>query len=295
MKTRLSSLTLVALVFSPAFAFAEIAAPQYPPHAIADSQLRALPRTAQGREYQLHVALPASYAKEPGKRYPTLYVTDGYWDFPTIKVNHDNLVYDRVIPELIIVGLGYAGENLDYGSLRQWELSPVPVGDAGEASGHAADFLQTLEQTIIPFIEREYRADPSYRVLAGSSLGGMFTLYTMYSKPALFQGYIASSPAVMLQNDWMFRYEEAFAKTGKPIKARLYITGAENEWPSFLDGIKRFNERIVSRKHEGLVHKFRLIDGERHAGTKSESYVRGMRFVFSPLAPETGPMPDRTF
>jgi uncharacterized protein len=283
----------LTLALFPVWAAAQSPAPQYPSHVIVGSELRVLPPTAQGRAYQLHVALPASYSQEATKRYPVLFVTDGYWDFPTIQTSYANLVYDRVVPELIIVGLGYAGENLEYGNLRRWELSPVPVDDAGEASGHAADFLQTLEQTIVPFIDREYRTDPSHRVLAGSSLGGLFTLYTMYSKPDLFQGYIAASPAVLLQREWLFGYEDAFAKSGKPLKARLYMTGAENEWPSFLDGIKRFNKRIAGRKYPAFVYEWRLIDGERHAGTKAESYVRGMRFVFTPLAPETGRSKDR--
>jgi len=29
-----------------------------------------------------------------------------------------------------------------------------------------------------------------------------------------------------------------------------------------------------------------VIDGERHAGTKPESFNRGMRFAFAPRAPE---------
>lgn len=274
---------------------AEPAAPQFPPFAIANSQLRVLPRTADGRQYQLQVGLPASYASAPARRYPVLYVTDGYWDFPTIRTSYDNLVYDRVVPEFIIVGLGYAGENPDFGNLRRWELSPVPVGDQGEASGHAADFLRTLEREIIPFVEREYRADPSHRVLAGSSLGGLFTLYAMYTRPELFQGYIAVSPAVREHNDWLLGYEEAFARSGRPLKARLYMTGAENEWPDFLASIKRLHERLAQRKYPGFTYEFRLIDGARHAGTKAESYMRGMQFVFAPFAPETGPMQDHPY
>ena len=38
------------------------------------------------------------------------------------------------VPELIIVGLGYAGEDLDYGKLRRWELSPVPFGPDPESA-----------------------------------------------------------------------------------------------------------------------------------------------------------------
>jgi len=283
---------LLTLALFPAWAAAQSPVSQYPPHVIAGSELRVLPVTGQGRAYQLHVALPGSYAQQPTKRYPVLYVTDAYWDFPTIQTSYANLVYDRVVPECIIVGLGYAGANLDYDSMRRWELTPVPDAKAPETSGHAAEFLKTIEQTIIPFIDREYRTDPSYRVLAGSSLGGLFTLYTMYTQPDLFQGYIAASPAVRHGNEWLFGYEDAFAKSGQPLKARLYMTGAENEWPSFLASIKRFNHRIARRKHPGFAYQWRLIDGERHAGTKAESYVRGMRFVLAPLAPETGRSKD---
>lgn len=288
MKAKIIALLLSMGVLLSAGA-ADTPAPKFPPHIIVGSELRVLPRAANGRAYQLHVRLPASYGTETSRRYPVLFVTDGYWDFPTIVTSYDNLVYDKVVPEFIIVGLGYAGENLDYGKLRGWELSPVPLDGNTDTSGHAAEFLGTLEQTIIPFMAQNYRVDPAHRVLAGSSLGGLFTLYTMYTKPGLFQGYIAASPAVGVGHDWLFGYEETFAKAGRPIKARLYMTGAENEWAAFLGGIKRFNERIAVRKYTGLAYEFRVIDGERHAGTKAESYVRGMRFIFAPLAPETGP------
>jgi predicted alpha/beta superfamily hydrolase len=261
-----------------------------PPHIIPGSQLRVLPHAVAGRQYQLHIGLPGSYAKEPARHYPVVYVTDGYWDFQKITSIEGSLVYDKVVPEFITVGLGYAGENLDYGDLRRRELSPVPFGDGGpEASGHAADFLRLIETEIIPLVEREYRADPSYRVLAGASLGGLFTLYAMYTKPELFKAYVAATPAVVLGNDWLFGYEDAFAKVGTPLNARLYMAGGGNEWPSFLSGIVRFNERIASRKYPGLAYEFRIIDGERHAGMQLECYTRGLRFAFLPLAPETGP------
>jgi len=264
------------------------AAPSYPPHIVPNSELRVLPRNAAGRHYQLSIGLPGSYSKETAKHYPVVYVTDGYWDFQKLEAIRGALVFDKVVPEFIIVGLGYAGENLDYGKLCAWELSPVPFGDAAE-SGHAADFLQTIEKEIIPFVEREYRADPSQRVLAGASLGGLFTLYSMYTKPELFNAYIAVTPAVVLGNDWLLGHEEAFVKSGRPLNARLFVSMGENEGAAFLAGILRYNSRVTSRHHPGLTYSFRIIDGERHAGMQLESYTRGLRFVFAPLAPEHGP------
>jgi predicted alpha/beta superfamily hydrolase len=215
-------------------------------------------------------------------------VTDGYWDFEKLHVIQGSLNYDKVAPEFIIVGLGYAGENLDYGTLRWRELSPVPFGNNPDA-GHAGDFLKVIETEIIPLIDREYRTNPNQRVLAGASLGGLFTLYSMYTKPDLFQGYIAVTPAVVLNDDWLLQYEDKFVKAGGQLKGRLWVSVGENESAGFVSGILRYNARVTSRKHPGLAYQFRVIDGERHAGMQIESYVRGVRFIFAPLAPEQGP------
>jgi predicted alpha/beta superfamily hydrolase len=263
-------------------------APAFPPHTIGNSQLRVLPRNADGREYQLHIGLPASYAKDKDRRYPVFFVTDGYWDFEKMHVIRGSLVYDKVVPEFIIVGLGYPGENLDYGRMRRWELSPVQF-DGDPRTGRAGNFLRALETEIIPFVEREYRIDPENRILAGASLGGLFTLYAMYSKPQLFSGYVAATPAVVVGNDWLIDYEESFVAENRALSTRLFVSVGENESPAFRRAIMRYHERVSSRKHEGLAYQFRVIDGERHAGMQSESYTRGLRFVFKPLAPETGP------
>jgi predicted alpha/beta superfamily hydrolase len=273
---------------------AEVAGPlAYPPHTIANSLVRPLPATAEGRRYQLHIHLPASFAKEPRRRYPVLYLSDAYWDFAPVAGSYGGLVYDKVLPELIIVGLGYAGDSPDYDRLRMADLSPVPLnGPEDRETGHADRFLATLAADIFPLVEREYRGDPAQRYLAGSSLGGLFALHALYARPELFKGYIAASPAVVASGDWIIGRAKAYAATGKPLNARLYVTGAEHEWPGFLAGIQRYQALLPVLKQPGLVWQSRTIDGERHAGTKAEAYVRGLRFVFEPLAPETGPSKD---
>lgn len=263
-------------------------------YTIPNSEMRELPVTANGRHYLLLVGLPGDYAKHPEQRYPVVYVTDGYWDFQKLTAIEGSLVYDREAPPYITVGLAYAGENLDYGDLRRWELSPVAFGAGGpDQSGHAADFLQTIDTEIIPFIEREYRADPAHRVLGGASLGGLFTLYAMYTKPGLFESYIAVTPAVVLGDDWLLGYEEAFAKKHGELRGRLFVSAGGDESPGYMLGSLRYNQRVQSRKYPDLAYQFRLIDGERHAGMQLDSYVRGVMFALAPLAPEHGPSADR--
>jgi len=64
------------------------------------------------------------------------------------------------------------------------------------------------------------------------------------------------------------------------------MTGAAAEEPGFLASIKRFDARLRERAYPGLAYEFRLIDGERHSGTKPESFTRGVRFAFAPRAPK---------
>jgi hypothetical protein len=67
------------------------------------------------------------------------------------------------------------------------------------------------------------------------------------------------------------------------------MTTGGNEATGFVAPILRMNQRLAMRKYPKLTYEFRIIDGERHAGNQLESYNRGLRFVFSPIAPEQGP------
>lgn len=274
---------LLALIV--ALPLARAAEPAYPPHVLRNTQIRTLPRSANGRDYQLFVALPPDYATS-GKKYPVLYICDGYWDFTLISGFYGNLIYDRVVPHFIIVGFGYqhAATNAEFDVLRRHDYTLVSDGNdpKGERSGHAADFLAVVETEIIPFVEMEYRVDPSFRALSGNSLGGLFSLYAMFAKPGLFQAHVAASPACPPA---LFEFEKKFAADHPHLPARLFMTGAEKEGRGFLADIKRFNERLQSRRYEGFKYQWRLIDGEGHTGTKAESYNRGLRFAFEPLKP----------
>jgi uncharacterized protein len=264
-----------------------IPAPRTSPHPImANASLRVLPPSSNGRTYQIYVELPPSYAREPSRHYPVLYLCDGYWDFKLVSSILGGLLFDNDAPEMILVGLGYPGANPDFGALRSYDYTPVraPNDPQGKTTGHAPEFLKVLETEIIPLVEREYRVDRSFRALGGSSLGGLFTLYAMFERPGLFQGYIAPSPAVDWAKDWLMGREAAYAAANKDLPVRLFVSGASEEWPTFLAAIRRFDERLQGRHYPGLRYTWRLIDGERHAGTKPESFNRGVRFVFAPLA-----------
>jgi predicted alpha/beta superfamily hydrolase len=71
----------------------------------------------------------------------------------------------------------------------------IPTGHLGEpGSGGAEDFLRFVREDLIPFMVSEYRADPADRCFMGSSLGGIFGLYSLFRHSDTFQRYIIGSP-----------------------------------------------------------------------------------------------------
>lgn len=62
------------------------------------------------------------------------------------------------------------------------------------------------------------------------------------------------------------------------------MTAAEREEPWFVAAVKKFDAQLRARV-PGLNYEFKVIEGERHAGTKPESFNRGVRFAFAPRAP----------
>jgi predicted alpha/beta superfamily hydrolase len=249
----------------------------FPRVSLPNTELRTLTSVATGRGYDLYVRLPAEYAQRTEKKYPILYVLDGQWDFKLLDSIQGGLLYDQFVPEMIIVGITYSGDSPDYDALRAMDYTPTATG-AIPGSGGAPKFLAFLKSEAIPFIETNYRADSSQRVLMGSSFGGLFSLYAMFAEPGLFGGYVAASPAVPYGNRFVFKQEAEFAAKRHDLPARLFVSVGEIE--DLAQPVQEFAQIISGRNYSGLKIESRVLEGERHAGNKPEAFNRGLRFVF---------------
>src|SRR5262245_46813957 len=56
------------------------------------TEVHDLASTINGRSYQIIVGPP--YQPEPGKKFATVYILDGYWDFPLVNAMRGSLNYD---------------------------------------------------------------------------------------------------------------------------------------------------------------------------------------------------------
>lgn len=275
--------------------------PAYPHVVLTNTELRPLHSNVTDRDYLLYIAYPDSYASHPERQYPVVYVTDGYWSFVKMSSLGSSLWYDQIVPEYILVGLGYAGEKVDYGKERMYELSPSTqsYGWAKNVGvqGGSRKFLDAIKTEIIPYVEANTRADSSFRVMVGSSMGGLFSLFCMYEEPGLFQGIVAGSPEVDWDKRWLFRREcelrqAAFGDDYRGVfhvPCRLFMGVGTGEIPDYVGSIEAFATIVRTGQYADFAYRFQLIEGERHGGNTAELYNRGLRFVFEPQMPSKTP------
>ena len=242
----------------------ELQAQKYPEVTIPGSHIRYITSSiVAGQEYELQILLPTGY--EGGtKKYPVVYVMDSQWAFPLVKCIYGEQYYDGFIPEIIVVGVTWGGGKV----LRTRDY--VPPTSSDPASGGADKFLDFMKTELFPFVENNYRAESENRTLMGCSLGGLLTLYTLFTHTDMFAGYAAASPALGWNNRGLGKYEEAFSKKplAKPVRVYMTVGDVEGGRPYFV----QFAGTMKSRSYKNVRLQSKVLENTGHSGTKSETY-----------------------
>jgi len=156
------------------------------------------------------ILLPSSYATSR-RSYPVLYMMDGQnlffhslayggyaWRADQVI---DSLVAVDQMEEIIVVGIDNAGVNRfsEYMPQKPMNTFPSSFQDSmGRMVSHplyADSFLQFLVKELKPKIDQQYRtqADASSTFVAGSSMGGLISMYALCEYPDVFGGAICMS------------------------------------------------------------------------------------------------------
>lgn len=211
------------------------------PVQLPHSSQRDLHSQRTGKDYRIFVSEPRHAPPPDG--YPVLYVLDGNALFPGLAIQAQALE-DRPDPNLrdsvLVVGIGYPGEALYDFKARAEDYTPKAddrqrlPGREPPPSGGADDFLAFIEHELKPLIAKRYQVDARRQTLFGHSYGGLFTLYTLFTKPQAFQGYVAASPSIWWYQGYVERTLEAFERqlVDQPVAARLLVTAGGAEEPA---------------------------------------------------------------
>ncbi|MET0397721.1 MAG: alpha/beta hydrolase-fold protein [Longimicrobiaceae bacterium] len=215
-----------------------------------------------GRSRRVWVYLPPGYAAS-GRRYPVLYMHDGQNVFDAATAFAGEWGVDESLdslhalgdPGAIVVAVDHGGER------RLDEYSPwVHPRHGGGQGDEYADFLV---HTLKPYVDRRFRTRPDRAgtAVAGSSMGGLVSLYAALRHPEVFGRAAVFSPSLWFAADSVL----ALARRSGPPRpgTRIYlVTGArEGDTP----------EAYV-RDHRALVDT--LAAAGFAAGREVQAHVR---------------------
>lgn len=213
-----------------------------------------------------------------------IYVPDGYdassTNYPVLyDLNSFLFVYDcgtaqllaRIsdIPNMIVVGV----PPLERGYV------PTPFEERGENPAGADLSIKFLKEELIPFVEKNYRTS-TFRILYGHSVGGLFTMYSLFNYPDLFTAYVAGSPWFQTNNQYWLKNIEKMAKETKLADKFLFMTVGKEEEKLTIDTYKELEKWMNDGPITGLTWKSAWVEGD-HGSMVGRNIYDGLLFIFS--------------
>ncbi|MEM1254418.1 MAG: alpha/beta hydrolase-fold protein [Cyanobacteria bacterium P01_H01_bin.21] len=274
---------------------------------IPDTEVYPLHSQLINDDFELWCARPqiGFVPSPPGPPY-VLYVLDANLFFGTA-VEMTRLMHKLYgeLPPLLVVGIAYPTEDgFLQGALRNRDFTPS--ADAGLASmpmplpqpdqpakvepvlGGANTFLRFLKEEVKPLVAAHFDIAPENSTIFGASLGGLFTIYSLFKEPTAFDNYIAVSPSLWWDNEMMFDLElgEVIADGATNI---FLAVGAQEEaleipiLPQFkmITNVRRMANQLSQQRRESLDVTLDVIEGETHTSVVPVALTRGLRYVLT--------------
>jgi S-formylglutathione hydrolase len=176
---------------------------------------------------QVSIYLPPSYAKQPHRRYPVLYLLHGFTDsdakwfglegkhFVNVPTAVD-AAFTRGVAEMIVVMPN---------AFTRYQ------GSMYSNSAVTGDWETFIARELVRYVDAHYRtlARPESRGLAGHSMGGYGTLRLAMKMPGVFSVIYAMSPCCLAPNsqpDPQMFARAATVRTAEDIAAADFLTKA---------------------------------------------------------------------
>lgn len=210
---------------------------------------------------------PPAYDKDPGQRYPVLYLQHGGGEDETgwpgqgkMDLIMDNLIAEKkAVPMIVVMDRGYATNP-------QRPTVPNPPGP-GPAWMSGNVFPEVLVKEIIPMVDSTFRTltDKEHRAMAGLSMGGFQTFQTTLTNLDKFSYIGGFSGAAFLQQGADIRQMYGGVLADAPAfnqKVKLvYLSIGTVEPERMYKSVKGFHDALESA---GIKHVYYESPGTAH-------------------------------
>jgi uncharacterized protein len=225
------------------------------------------------QQYLIFINLPRGYDSSD-RTYPVVYLTDPVVMYGMTTEYVRYLAFSQQLPHMIVVGIGYPdmlelGREADQkavnsiSELRSRDLSPSRQGSL---------FLEFLQNTLIPYVETEFRTDRDDRTIIGHSLGADFALYSLFQSPELFRRYIIASPAQTI-------CIECKLDENTDINGIVFLSSGEFEYTTVRYVENAYNT-LSQLQNDKLLLSMQIFERTGHMSVVPYAISMGLQHVF---------------
>lgn len=170
-----------------------------------------IPELTGDEERRAYLYLPDSYDREPERRYPVLYMFDGHNVFFDSDATYGKswgmgeYLDEHEVP--LIVAAVECNHHPDHGRLSEYSPYTFYDPDFGHIIGRGRITMDWFVHTFKPYIDWNYRTLSGRRhtCIAGSSMGGLMSLYALLEYNHVFSRAAALSPSLWVAPDRLAR------------------------------------------------------------------------------------------
>lgn len=162
----------------------------------------AIPELTGKEKRNAYVYLPETYEEDSEKRYPVMYMFDGHNVFFDSHATYGKCwgmkeYMDDTKTEMIVAAVE-CNHSPDNGRLSEYSPYSFTDPEFGTVTGRGKLTMEWMVHTLKEEIDREFRTMPDREntYIAGSSMGGLMSLYAVLRYNRIFRGAAALSPSL---------------------------------------------------------------------------------------------------
>lgn len=243
-----------------------------------------LPALTGEKERLSYVYLPAGYDEADDTRYPVLYMFDGHNLFCDEEATFgkcwglESFLDEREVPLIVA-----AVECNHEGNGRLSEYSPVSFYFHGQrVVGRGKKYMDWLVGEFKPQIDGEYKTLPDREntAIAGSSMGGLMTLYALAKYGKYFSRGAALSPSLWVQEG---EVPDFIANAKFKNDTVLFTDYGTKEFKNHSPQMKLFGETFKILCEKGVAVTARIVPGGTHSEASWEReipyFLKTLQFI----------------